>query len=246
MGRAKVFPGMVAPFSVLVLAPWIGVAQTPSMIGPHPVYMGQITPYSQAVAMDSSLRPARNSIFDGFSGESPLSDNSSRLLRNYKPAFQRTDPVSLALADTVVLGTVTKATSWLSNDHTTIYTEDLVKVSSVLLDGTHGTMAVGAVIALEHPGGLIKFSSGITIQRSTQGQSLPMHGYSYLLCLKYSPAASAFKIVSALALVEPHTYILEDVYTGSDGALALGVYPMTPSQLVNSITSAVGSASKNK
>lgn len=237
---------VVKVFFLLAALTCPGVAQSIGLLG-HPVYSGMITPYEKATAMDSSQRPSRNAMFDGFSGEKSLSDQSPRFLQGYKPSFKRTDPVSLGLADTVVEGTVVGTSSWLSNDHTTIYTENLVKIDAVLLDSVHTSIGIGATIAVERAGGLVRFPSGITIQRGAQGQSLPMNGYRYLFSLKYSSTASAFNIVSALALVGGRTFILEDVSGGTNGVpLTLGVYPMSPEKLVSSVTSTIASNSKNK
>lgn len=102
-------------------------------------------------------------------------------------------------SDIVIIGGVTDAKAYLSNDKTGIYSEFSVQVEEVISNATPQPVNAGNVIALERFGGAVRFSSGVIQKYETTGQGMPSAGQRYLFFLKHIDEAN-YKIVTGYQL----------------------------------------------
>jgi hypothetical protein len=170
------------------------------------------TSFEHATSIDSPLRNIRNKLWDGNSGEGPLSDVSPGTLLTYRQTHIHAFALEvLDESQTVIIGTLRDASSYLSNDRTTVYTELLMKVSRVLHDKSGLSLTDNSIIALERAGGAIHFASGKTLIRGCSAESMPEGGRKYLLVLTYRKAEDIFLINNGFELSNDHVYVLDSV-----------------------------------
>jgi hypothetical protein len=119
------------------------------------------------------------------------------------PAF----PVDQAAA--VVIGTITDAKAYLSNDKTGVYSVFTVLIDEVLK--TPGSLAVGSLVEAEREGGRVKFPSGRLHLYIVSEQDMPRVGGRYVLFLTKTNTESVFEILTGYELREASVYALDDL-----------------------------------
>lgn len=106
----------------------------------------------------------------------------------------------VAQSDAVVIGEVTDARAFLSEDKTAIYSEFAVNVSEVLKNNSPLTFNSGESITAERGGGAVRFPSGKVIRNLFDGKPMPRVGRRYVLFLKYSEEGRDFSIITGYEL----------------------------------------------
>jgi hypothetical protein len=210
-------------------------------------FWGNLTPYADAVAIDSPLRQARNAMRDGKSGETPLPE-TSRFQRFEYPVTHRHASAMEGLdgSATIAIGNVAHARSYLSNDKTAIYSEMLFAVTSVLADKSGASVKAGSQISMVRQGGAVRLPSGRFLVRGCSDESLPRIGHQYLLFLQYSKPAQVFPMLNAFELADTRVYLLDTIeYVGVAprsskpgvwGQLMLAEYGLPPRDFVEVVT----------
>jgi hypothetical protein len=212
----------------------------PANVGQRAALRGMLTPYAAAVNVDDPWRAARNSLYDGRSGERAVSDASSVGPPLYPQSFERLERIPLSLATAVVTGKPTHSATYLSNDKTTLYSEFNFNVQSVLLgDLAAPNLGLGSTIVIERAGGVIQLPSGRRLMRGCRSESMPRQAAQYLMLLKYVMKANAYVIVSGFELSGNRVYVLEDVVRPSRGPEVLGSFGLTADQFVQSVTALI-------
>lgn len=89
-----------------------------------------------------------------------------------------------ATSDAVVIGEITNAQAYLSDDKTDIYSEFKVNVSEVLKDCSSASITLGTSIVVARGGGGVRFPSGKVILTGNHAKPLPRIGRRYVLFLK--------------------------------------------------------------
>lgn len=155
---------------------------------------------------DKALRRARSKTYD-YPGDDAA---SKRFLLN-----EQSEPIALNLplsdgpkesplparqSDAVVIGTVTKAQAYLSNDRTNVYSAFTTSVEDVLLSDQSGSISAGGVIEAQRQGGKVRFPSGKTLLRGALGKTMPRAGCRYLLFLKKNEDGQSFSIITGYEL----------------------------------------------
>ena len=119
------------------------------------------------------------------------------------PAF----PVDQAAA--VVIGTITDAKAYLSNDKTGVYSVFTVLINEVLK--SPGSLAIGSLVEAERDGGRVKFPSGRVHLYMVSEQDMPRVGGRYLLFLTKTNSESVFEILTGYELREASVYALDNL-----------------------------------
>ena len=173
-------------------------AQSPSM---------KPTP-SQPEATDAAqqqIRLARGALFDNLFGGAGTSAAAKPLeatdpstpprLTTYQ--IRPVGELPAAFSDSIVVGRITAAQAYLSNDHTAIYTETTIQVEQV--PSQQGNHAVaGATIVLEQAGGSLELPSGRVLNHLSHGLGEPFQvGQRYAFFLTYVRSVQCYRLVKA-------------------------------------------------
>lgn len=108
----------------------------------------------------------------------------------------------VAQSDLVVMGEVTDAKAYLSDDKQGVYSEFSVLADEVLMQSGEAKITPGSVIATERPGGRVKFPSGITELHQVTGQGMPRPGHHYILFLKSTGEEHSYSIITGYEVRE--------------------------------------------
>jgi hypothetical protein len=119
------------------------------------------------------------------------------------PAF----PTEQAAA--VVVGTVTHAKAYISNDKTGVYSAFTVLIDEVLKNP--GNLSVGDLVEAEREGGRVKFRSGRVHLYMVSEQDMPRVGSRYVLFLTETSTESVFEILTGYEIREASVYALDDL-----------------------------------
>lgn len=112
-------------------------------------------------------------------------------------------------SDTVLIGEVTDAQAYLSEDKTNIYSEFTTRVNEVLKNNSPALLAPYSSIDIERYGGTVRFPSGKVIQRGAYGKPLPRTKRRYLFFLKYNEEGQDFSLITAYELCAGRVFPLD-------------------------------------
>jgi hypothetical protein len=120
-------------------------------------------------------------------------------------------PLPTYISDAVVIGSVTNAKAYLSQDKTAVYSEFTVQVWDVLKNSQASPLAVGSGVTVLRPGGGVRFPSGKVRKFLVAGRGLPRTGERYAFFLKYDDLAQAYYIVTAYELLGGKVFPLDGI-----------------------------------
>lgn len=103
-------------------------------------------------------------------------------------------------SDAIVIGEVTQAQAFLTEDKTSIISEFTVQLSKVLKNKSLAPLAHGKSIDTIRGGGGVRLPSGKVIRRGMWGRPLPRVGRKYVFFLKYDREGHHFEILTAYEL----------------------------------------------
>lgn len=103
-------------------------------------------------------------------------------------------------SDAVVVGEVTSAQAFLSNDKSGVYSEFDIHVGEVLKNDPASPINGGESITAERLGGRVKFPSGRVLPVVITGQGMPRAGRKYLLFLKRLGAEGDYHVLTGYEL----------------------------------------------
>lgn len=113
----------------------------------------------------------------------------------------RVDSVDLSLpafptrqAQAVIIGTVSDAKAYLSNDRSGVYSVFVVLIEEVLKHSAK--LAVGSAVEVEREGGRVKFPSGRTHLYMISEQDMPRVGGRYVFFLSETSTEDVFEIIT--------------------------------------------------
>ena len=115
----------------------------------------------------------------------------------------------VARSKAIVIGSITEARAYLSNDKTGIYSTFTVLVDDVVANSSKASFASGASIDAEREGGRVKFPSGRVHLYMTSELNMPEVGKRYLLFLDNSGDDAVFQIITGYELREGRVYPLD-------------------------------------
>lgn len=117
-----------------------------------------------------------------------------------------------AQSDAVVIGEVTDAKAFLTEDKTGVLTEITIRVTELLKENPSAGFSVGDSLDTIRPGGAVRFPSGKLIRQGHDGKPLPRIGRLYLFFLKYNDdGGQDYQILTAYELVDGHVFPLDGI-----------------------------------
>lgn len=116
-------------------------------------------------------------------------------------------PIEKAAA--IVVGTVSHAHAYLSNDKTGVYSSFVISMEEVLKNPDD--LTVGASIEVEREGGRVKFPSGRVHLYMISEQAMPRTGGRYVLFLAGTDTPSVFEIITGYEIRDNSIYALDDL-----------------------------------
>jgi hypothetical protein len=160
-------------------------------------------------AREASIREARAKVFDDKTGiKRPLDvdhADSEKAGRGMFMDFLPMPPFPAAMSDAVFVGQVTgDFQPFLSEDHTTVFTELRVRVEKVYKD-TYSAAKTNGLITIPELGGTLRLKTGWVVSDfAPKTQNRLELGHRYLIFAIYVPAQQHFGIVKLWELVDGH------------------------------------------
>ena len=111
----------------------------------------------------------------------------------------------------VLIGQVTDAQAYLSQDKSGVYSSFTVQVNELLKNSSKTALAADSRIEVEREGGRVRFPSGRLHLYITDGQEMPKVGLRYVLFLSNSLDEDVFGIISAYELKDGRVYALDNL-----------------------------------
>ncbi|MDT4895699.1 MAG: hypothetical protein QOH25_776 [Acidobacteriota bacterium] len=121
-------------------------------------------------------------------------------------------------SDAVVIGQITDAQAFLTDDNTGLYSEFSVRITEVLKD--NGSNHLTDSIVVERVGGAVKFPNGRIKQFRFNGQEMPRVGRQYVLFLKSNGQGQDYIILTGYELRAGRVFPLD----GRGGKLLFSRY----------------------
>jgi hypothetical protein len=126
----------------------------------------------------------------------------------------------------VLVGQVSDAHAYLSNDKTGVYSVFTVQVNEVLTNSTNLSLSAGSVIEVERDGGRVRFPNGRLHLYKIAEQDMPQVGLRYVLFLTNPGNESGFQMVTGYELRAGKVCPLDDLpklhtYDNTDEAIFL-------------------------
>jgi hypothetical protein len=117
----------------------------------------------------------------------------------------------LTESSAVIVGQITDAKAYLSNDKTGVYSSFTVQVNEVLKNSTTVPLSTASSIEVERDGGRVRFPGGRILIYTINSQDMPVVGLRYVLFLTNPHGQSDFEILTAYELREGKVYPLDDL-----------------------------------
>jgi hypothetical protein len=111
----------------------------------------------------------------------------------------------------VIIGKVTQARGYLSNDKTGIYSAFSILIDEVIANSSAVSLAQGDSIEAERDGGRVRFPSGRVHLYMTNELNMPAVGGRYVLFLTNGGDDAGFQIVTGYELKEGMVYPLDQL-----------------------------------
>lgn len=114
-------------------------------------------------------------------------------------------------SDAILIGDITTAQAYLSNDKTAVYSEFTTQISDLLKNATPLSLAPGDSVTAERSGGRVRLPSGKILLRGFSHKAMPLVGKRYLLFLKYNAQEQDFSIITGYELRSGKIFPLDGV-----------------------------------
>lgn len=144
---------------------------------------------------ERARRRARGKKYDKSLTPVATSDSDGQTTRTHGEA-ELLPAVPAAQSDAVVVGEVTGARAYLSNDKTGVYSEFTVRVEEVLKGGAASPLSRGGLIFVARGGGQVRLPSGRVHLYHIAGEHMPVVGRRYALFLKRADAEQSFDLLT--------------------------------------------------
>ena len=162
-------------------------------------------------SIDTAIRRKRNSRYD---------DPGSPEIANLNPKLEtmRFDtewefsvpPLPVEQSDVVLIGKVSQAKAYLSNDKTNVYSEFTVNVQKVLKNGSDLSISRGDSLSTARLGGAVRLPDGRIIRAIVTNQNLPQTNSRYVFFLDHNKETQDYTIITAFELSDGQIDPLDD------------------------------------
>lgn len=110
--------------------------------------------------------------------------------------------IPAALSDAIVVGKVSNAQAFLSENKTSIYSEFDVNISEVLKNNSSKSLNDDSKITISRGGGAVRFPSGKVIERLFAPKPMPSVERNYIFFLKYNNEGEYYPIITAYEILD--------------------------------------------
>src|SRR6185295_9911978 len=117
----------------------------------------------------------------------------------------------LTESSAVIVGQITDAKAYLSNDKTGVYSAFTVQINEVLKNSSSVPLSSASSIDVERDGGRVRFPGGRILIYTINSQDMPVVGLRYVFFLINPHGQSDFQILTAYELREGKVYPLDDL-----------------------------------
>src|SRR5215213_2981048 len=117
--------------------------------------------------------------------------------------FDEIPPVPLipdAESDLIIVGKVTNAAAYLSNDKTGIYSEFTVEIKQILKNNISKDIESGKTIITDRAGGFVRYSNGQKVLYTNSTKALPYTGGNFLFFLRNDKNSPNYEIITVFEL----------------------------------------------
>ena len=112
-------------------------------------------------------------------------------------------------SDAVVIGVVSKAAAYLTEDETGIYSEFTIRIDEILKTDGQASLSTGGSVIADRPGGRVRYPTGQIGQFCFDGFGMPREGKRYVLFLKRGGEDEDYQIVTGYELRQGRVFPLD-------------------------------------
>jgi hypothetical protein len=175
------------------------------------------------------------------SGSEPIKEAPYPYQRTWSTYWWKGLPaIPTAQSDVVLIGEITDAQAYLSNDKTGIYSEFTIRAGEVLKNDGEASLYPGSIITAERFGGAVRFASGAIQRYTTSNQRMPLTGRHYVLFLKRTDQEQDFSLITGYELRGQRVVPLDGANTDEGEKLPFDNYKgMDASSFLNILRHAI-------
>ncbi len=118
-------------------------------------------------------------------------------------------PLPVVEANVIVIGKVTAAQAYLSNDKTNVYSEFTLQADEVLKNDSGELLASGSSLEAEREGGRVKLPSGQIFWYAIERERMPRIGRRYVFFLKRNNHEQDFHLLTGYELGDNKVFPLD-------------------------------------
>lgn len=160
-------------------------------------------------------RQARNKHYDGSGLVIEPKAAGGDIVRRSE-SFRKMSALPAGQSDAVVIGRVTDAQSYLSEDKSGVYTEITVRVDDILKHD--GSLTPGTPLVAQRVGGRVRFTSGVVQRYRIDHQGMPRAGRRYVLFLKKMGDEEVYTILTGYELRGGRVHPVDGVVQSGEGS----------------------------
>jgi hypothetical protein len=187
-----------------------------------------VTDYFAAKPSDYKERLKRDAISKKYNDRySPRITEFTEKISSYSEWDRDLPSLPVASSAAVIIGEITKAEAFLSEDQSAIYSEFTVRIETIIKNSSVEPLTIGGVLKVERSGGRVRFPSGKIIVSSSANQNMPQVGnrYAFFLIQEFPMVGKVehdFYLLTGYELSAGQVYPLDKVraqiaaYYGSD------------------------------
>lgn len=174
-------------------------------------------------------------------GSQPITEAPYPLNRTWSTHWWNGLPaIPAAQSDVVLIGEITDAQAYLSNDKTGIYSEFKIRAGEVLKNDGKASLYSGSIITAERFGGAVRFASGAIQRYTTRNQRMPLAGRHYILFLKRTDQEQDFSLITGYEIRGQRVVPLDSANTEEGEKLPFDNYKgMDASSFLNIVRHAI-------
>ncbi|HKS26162.1 MAG TPA: hypothetical protein VJS44_00010 [Pyrinomonadaceae bacterium] len=196
-------------------------------------------------AGEATKRTAKNKRYDKLSSY-PIKEERGKFTRVLSSHWATGLPaIPVEQSDIVVIGEVTAARAYLSNDKTGVYSEFILRVGEVLKNDDGASFYAGSIITAQRGGGAVRFPSGQIQKYKTGGQSMPRIGRQYMLFLKRIDESRDFSIITGYEFRDERIVPLDGKSSGGKRLQFDDYLGFTASTFLTVVRDAIGRTTQN-
>lgn len=177
-----------------------------------------------------------------------LGEDSESISITQRPDHAPPEPaIPASQSDAVIVGEITDAKAYLSNDKSSVYSEFTLLPSEVLKDCASLKLTPNTPVIAERSGGRVRLPSGKILLRGFSHKGMPRVGGRYVLFLKRNDEGQDFSIVTGYQLRAGRVHPLDGVPEGDYKLPQFAAYEgADETSFLNDVRAAIAQAASGK